>query len=203
MNEITAGRLLRSNTRGCVVGCHIRISPPALGSMVYIPTESGRIFGLIYDIHIDDDGLVRQLAASESISDEVILDNRLNRNTPVEMSIIFIGYQTGDNITHLLPPNPPLSLDKMHICSKAEIQRFTSPGQFGYFRYLIAEQSAPTADLFAAHLSNALHAQVDEDKQSWKRKALEGIINLLRDDHMLLTNVLSAVGDAFEAQKET
>ena len=43
------------------------------------------VFGLIYDIHIDDDGLVRQLVTAEDDPDEVIADNRLNRNVPVEI----------------------------------------------------------------------------------------------------------------------
>lgn len=202
MSEITAGRLLRSNTRGCVVGCHVRHAPPALGSMVYIPIEEYRIYGLIYDIHIDDDGLVRQLAASEAVTDEVILDNRYNRNTPIEMSIIFIGHQIGNAITHLLPPNPPLSLDKMYICSETEIRVFTAHGHFGYFRYILAEQKAPTSDLFAAHLKAAQAAQSNAGNSTWKNRAVEEIIVMLMDNHDLLTNVLGAVSDAFPDAEE-
>ncbi len=197
MNEITAGRLLRANTRGCVVGCNVRQSPPDFGAMVNIPIENGRIFGLIYDIHIDDDGLVRQLAAAENISEEIILDNRLNRNTPVEMSILFIGYEQNGRITHRLPPKPPLSLDNMLICIPEDVCLFSSTGNFGYFRHILTDPDLPIADLAAAHLLTAFSAQPAQKQQVWKSAALDMIITLLRDDHDLLNQVLFAISDAF------
>ena len=197
MDKITAGRLLRSNTRGCVVGCRISQSPPDFGSMIYIPTEDGRIFGLVYDIHIDDDGLVRQLAASNNISEEVILDNRLNRNTPLEMSIIFIGYERNQTISHLLPPHPPLSLDTMHLCSQDEIRQFTNVGHFGYFRHILTNFELPTADLVAAHIIAGYRAQAASHREQWKATAIDMVITQLRDNHDLLNQVLLAVSDAF------
>ena len=77
------GKLLRASITGCVVGCAVtQLEAPQFGGMVRIPLEAGyQVFGLIYDIHIDDDGLVRQLVtAREPVSREVIEDNRLNRH---------------------------------------------------------------------------------------------------------------------------
>jgi hypothetical protein len=199
MDKMTVGRLLRSNTRGCVVGCRISQSPPDFGSMIYIPTEEGRIFGLVHDIHIDDDGLVRQLAASDTVSEEVILDNRLNRNTPLEMSILFIGHERNRTLSHLLPPHPPLSLDTMYLCSQDEIRQFTHTGNFGYFRYLLTNPDLPTADLVAAHISAGYQAQAASHAQQWKALAIDRVIVLLRDNHDLLNQVLFAVSDAFNA----
>ena len=65
------------------------------------------IYGIIYDIHIDDDGLVRQLVTADSVSEEVILDNRINRNVPLEISVLFVGYEQNGKISHMLPPRPP------------------------------------------------------------------------------------------------
>ena len=95
MAIIEIGRLLRASTTGCVVGCRVsNISSPAFGGMVLIPLDDkSEVYGLIYDIHIDDDGLVRQLVTAEGVSDDVILDNRLNRNVPVEISVLFVGYR--------------------------------------------------------------------------------------------------------------
>jgi len=197
MEKMTAGRLLRSNTRGCVVGCQISQSPPDFGSMVTIPADQDRIYGLIYDIHIDDDGLVRQLAAANNISEEVILDNRLNRNTPLEMSIIFIGYQRNETISHRLPPHPPLSLDTMHLCNQNEVRQFTNLEHFGYLRYILTNPELPIADLVAAHIHSAYHAHEAPYRDSWKGMALDMVITLLRDDHDLLNQVLFAVSDAF------
>ena len=199
MSDISAGRLLRSNTRGCVVGCHVSQPTPAFGSMINIPTKTGKIFGLVYDIHIDDDGLVRQLAAVGSVPDEVIFDNRINRNVPVEMSIIFIGYSVGNKISHSLPPRPPLSLDDMYICDPEDLRNFTNAGHFGYFRHIISEQDIPVGELLSAHLQAASSAQKVGGNPNWINEAIQEIIILLRDNHELMTNVLGAIGDAFPA----
>ena len=92
-NPISIGRLLRSGIKGCVVGSRLsQQNAPTFGKMVRIPLEDQTtIYGLIYDIHIDDDGLVRQLVSTEGISDEVIEDNRRNRNVPLEMSVVYVG----------------------------------------------------------------------------------------------------------------
>jgi len=34
--------------------------------------DSYQVYGLIYDIHIDDDGLVRQLVTADNVSEEVL-----------------------------------------------------------------------------------------------------------------------------------
>jgi hypothetical protein len=118
MEKIIVGRLLRSNTRACVVGCPPAQQFPAFGSLGSIPlSETEVVYGLIGDIHIDDDGLVRQLATAPSVDEAVIQDNRLNRNVPVEMTVLFVGSKTENRISHLLPARPPLSLDCMYLCS--------------------------------------------------------------------------------------
>ena len=197
MSNISAGRLLRSNTRGCVVGCHVSQPVPTFGSMINIPVETGKIFGLVYDIHIDDDGLVRQLAAAGNVPDEVILDNRTNRNVPVEMSIIFSGYSVEKRIFHLLPPRPPFSLDEMYVCSAEDILNFTSAGHFGYFRHIIFEQEIPAGDLLSAHLQEANAAHRKNGNPNWINEAIQEIIILLRNNHELMTNVLGAISDSF------
>ena len=87
MKTIEIGRLLRASTRECVVGCQVdHASLVSFGDMLTIPINAQeKIFGLIYDIHIDDDGLVRQLATASELPEEVILDNRQNRNVPVAL----------------------------------------------------------------------------------------------------------------------
>ncbi len=52
-----------------------------------------QVYGLIHDIHIDDDGLVRQLVTADNVSDEVMRDNRERRIVPVEMSVLAVGYE--------------------------------------------------------------------------------------------------------------
>jgi hypothetical protein len=198
MSEIHIGRLLRANTRGCVAGCQINLPFPAFGSLVSIPLAEGvKAYGLVTDIHIDDDGLVRQLAASGTLPEEVIQDNRLNRNVPVELSVLFVGYSETEKVSHLLPPRPPLSLDRMFTCSEEEIRSFTSAGRFGYLRHILGAQDIPAADLLAAHLMQAGRAQAAKDNTTWARDAIQEVITLLRDDHAVLTAVLGAIADAY------
>jgi hypothetical protein len=163
-----------------------------------VPINPGEtIFGLIYDIHIDDDGLVRQLAAAANITEAVIQDNRLNRNVPVELSVLFVGYEKENKVFHLLPPYPPLSLEKIYTCSETEICRFTSLQKNGYIRHIITRfQEFPAADLLAAHLKQANIAQQQCGDPAWINRAIQDVIALLRDDYPTLTNVLGALANA-------
>jgi len=196
MTEIHVGRLLRSNIRGCVAGCQISQDFPQFGEMVFIPLkEQIKIFGLITDIHIDDDGLVRQLAAAGDVPDEVIEDNRFNRNVPVEMNVLFIGHENKGKISHRLPPQPPLSLDSMLTCGSDLTRVFTRAGRFGYLRHILLTDDIPTADLLAAHLAQAGSAHAEVGDHKWQMEAIREVITLLRDDHERLTAVLGAIAD--------
>ena len=148
---VSIGRLLRSSTRGCAVGCLGGDQTlPAFGSLVRVPANPDvTIYGIIYDTRVDDDGLVRQLAGNTALSDEVIEDNRRNRNTPVEISVLFLGYEQHGEIVYLLPPQPPLSLVEFFPCSQEETRRFCS-GRPAYLRFLASALEIPAADLAAA-----------------------------------------------------
>ena len=202
MNAIEIGRLLRAGTTGCIIGCRVtQLSVPAFGGLVRIPLEDGsQVYGLIHDIHIDDDGLVRQLVTSGEVDEGVILDNRVNRNVPVEIGVIFVGCERAGAVSHLLPPRPPLTLDKIFACSNAEMVRFTNAGRFGYFRHVLRAVDLPAGELLAAHLEQAQQAQVDCGDPAWIRRATQELITLLRDDYPALMSVLSAVGDTQEFQ---
>lgn len=198
MTMIEIGRLLRSSTTACVIGCRVsQLNTPAFGGMVRIPLGDGyQVYGLIYDIRIDDDGLVRHLVTAEGVSEEVLLDNRLNRNVPVEISVLFVGYEMGGRISHLLPPRPPLTLDMIYSCSDEELCAFTGAGHFGYFRLVLRAEDVPTGELLAAHLSQAHRAQCAGGNHSWGVSATQELITLLRDDYPTLMSVLGALSDA-------
>ncbi len=195
---VEIGRLLRASTTGCVMGCRVsQLEAPAFGGMVRIPLDGDyQVYGLIYDIHIDDDGLVRQLITAAGVPEDVILDNRLNRNVPVEISVLFTGYQQGAHIFHLLPPRPPLTLDVIYPCSPAEICAFTQSGRFGYFRHVLRSTDLPVGELLAAHLRQAQTAHCQAGASSWAQAATQELIVLLRDDYPTLMAVLGALADA-------
>lgn len=204
MKENQIGFLLRASTSGCIAGCRVAsLSLPQLGGMVTIqPSTDLKIFGLIYDMHIDDDGLVRQLVTTENIKPEVIEDNRNNRTVPVEISIVFVGYQQQVQLYHLLPPRPPLTLDEVMVCEDQMLIDFTSLGRFGYFRHILRGQDLPIAELLASHLKLAAKAHQERGDKAWINAAIQELIILLRDDYPTLMNVLGALADAKLTQKE-
>ena len=163
MNEIQIGHLLHSSTTQFVAGCSVKqLEAPSLGTLVRASMEAGyQVFGLITDIHIDDDGLVRQLVTSDNISAEVMRDNRERRIVPVEMSVLSVGYEQDGHIFHLLPPRPPLSLDVIYLCDNQEMARFTNAGHFGYFRHILRVKDAPVGELLAAHIRQAANESPD------------------------------------------
>lgn len=197
MKPIEIGRLLRAATTSFVVGCRVnQADVPSFGALVRVSVaENYQIYGLIYNIHVDDDGLVRQLVTADGVDEAIIADNRLNRNVPLEMSVLSVGYVLGERISHLLPPRPPLSLDLIYLCEDQELRRFTNVGRFGYFRHLLRAPDLPVGELLAAHLQQAQAAHAIAGENAWLNKATQELITLLRDDYSLLMSVLSALSD--------
>jgi hypothetical protein len=198
-HAIEIGRLLRASTSGFVVGCKVsQLESPSFGALVRIPLEEGyQIYGLIYDMHIDDDGLVRQLVTADGVDPAIIADNRVNRNVPLEMSVLAVGYEQGGRIYHLLPPRPPLSLDLIYLCEHAELCRFSAAGKFGYFRHILRNPELPVGELLAAHIQQANAAHCAGGNPGWSGQATQELITLLRDDYPTLMVVLGALGDVY------
>jgi hypothetical protein len=199
MKMIEIGRLLRAGTTGFVVGCRVsQLEAPTFGALVRVPLERGyQIYGIIYDMHIDDDGLVRQLVTADGVDDNVIADNRVNRNVPLEMSVLSLGYSCDGKIYHLLPPRPPLSLDVIYLCDPQDLIEFTSAGRFGYFRHLLRAEQLPVGELIAAHIMQAQEIHIQAGNPGWSERAQQEIITLLRDDYATLMSVLGALGEIY------
>jgi hypothetical protein len=194
MAQIEIGRLLRAGTTGFIAGCSVtQFEAPAFGALVRAPLgDHYQVYGLIYDIHIDDDGPVRQLVTADNVSAEVMRDNRERRIVPVEMSVLSVGYEQDGKVHQLLPPRPPLSLDVIYACDDRETVRFTE--RFGYFRHILNSQEVPVGELIAAHIQQAAAAHGGE-RARWKESATHEVITLLRDDYSTLMSVLSALSD--------
>ena len=194
MTQIEIGRLLRAGTTGFIAGCRVnQLDAPAFGALVRAPLGNDyQVYGLIHDIHIDDDGLVRQLVTADNVSEEVMRDNRERRIVPVEMSVLSVGYEADGKIVHLLPPRPPLSLDVIYLCDDQDLIRFTKVGWFGYFRHILRSQDASIAELLASHIQQASRAHKN---QKWQEDATQELITLLRDDYPTLMSVLGALSE--------
>lgn len=201
MKAIEIGRLLRAGTTGFVVGCRVsQLDAPTFGGLVRVPLgDSYQVYGLIHDIHIDDDGIVRQLVTADQVDENVIADNRANRNVPIEISVLTVGYRQNGGIKHLLPPRPPLSLDVIYQCSAEELRAFTSTGRFGYFRHILRSKDAPVSEILATHVEQANQAHNAAGDERWAQDAMQELITLLRDDYHSLMAVLGALSDALYA----
>ena len=193
-DSIQIGHLLRAGTTGFVAGCSVsQLETPAFGALVRAPLDKDySVYGLITGIHIDDDGLVRQLVTAGNISPEVIHDNRERRIVPVEMSVLAVGYELDGKVSHLLPPRPPLSMDVIYMCSESELTKLTGTGHFGYFRHILQAKEIPIGEVLAAHI---FEVKNKTKNVNWMEQAIQELITLLRDDYPTLMSVLGALGE--------
>ena len=73
--KITIGKLLRADNAGFVAGCRVsELEAPAFGALVRVEVANDiQIYGLISNISISDDGLVRQLVSGVSMPGGIYL----------------------------------------------------------------------------------------------------------------------------------
>ncbi len=192
------GRVLRASTEGFSVGCRVnQLTTPGFGSMVMAQPVEPRetIFGLIYNINIDDDQLIRRLVMVENPRQEVIEDQRRNRLLPIEMSVLSIGFKHQGILTYGLPPRPPLNLDPVTLCrDTSEVTHFTS--NLSYLRLILraANSNVPVDQLLVAHISNVY--QIRGADAAWALEAIHELIELLRGSYEILIPTLEALSVA-------
>ena len=158
--EVEVGRIIRSSTTRFGVGCQVlRPQVPTFGALVKVRAVGGEeIYGLIHEVRIDDDPFVRQLAAAGmGLSTEYVEDMRRNRQVPIEVGVLVVGYRSGAEVRRHLPPQPPLSLDVIYTCSSQELCSFTE--RFDHFRLILDNRDLPADELLAAHLRYAAAAR--------------------------------------------
>ena len=197
-NKGDVGGVWGAGTQGFTIGCQVRqLSGPSFGCLVKAQPVDAReaIFGLIYNMAVDDDPLVRRLILADNQPEAVINDQRQNRLLPIEMSVLAVGYCRDGRFYHGLPPRPPLNLDPVLLClDKAEIVRFTD--RLGYLRLILRgkELGVPVDQLLVAHLQDVYRLRgYDAD---WAVAVIAEVIELLRNDYATLVPVLEAIGEA-------
>jgi len=199
--KIPIGKLLRADASSFVAGCRVHeLEAPALGALVKVKLRDGaETYGLISNITIQDDGLVRQIASRGTLSPEYEADNRYNRNLPVEIFVLTVGYRQAGKLFQRLPPRPPFSLDALWLCDEHELCDFTDNP--AYLRHILRVQDQPLEELLVSHLAQAKAAHEVMDTQrtnaegEWYAKACKALIAYLRDDYELMARVLNALGE--------
>ncbi len=193
--NLEIGRILRASTVGYTIGSRVsQLSAPSFGCLVKAqPLEQREtIYGLIYDMHIDDDPLVRRLVLAEDPPQAVIEDQRNNRLLPVEMSVLAIGYRFNDRLHHGLPPRPPLNLDPVYLCQDLdEVREFTELP--GYLRLILraAAERVPVDQLMVAHIQSTFELRGHD--LAWARRIVRELSDLMRYDYELLVPILEAL----------
>lgn len=192
------GRVLRASTTGFVAGCQVaQLALPAFGCLVKAQPVDEReaIYGLVYDMHIDDDPLVRRLVLADNPPESVINDQRRNRLLPVEMSILAVGYRLDGHIYHGLPPRPPLNLDPVELCvDSGEVIEFTD--RLGYLRLVLRAvgSNVPVEPLLVAHIAHVYNIRSQDN--AWAMRVTAELIELLRSNYDVLIPTLEALSEA-------
>jgi hypothetical protein len=194
--EEAIGRVLRASTVGFSAGARVgQIDGLNFGMVVRVqPREnhSAAIYGLMYDITIDDDPLVRQMVLADTMDEELIRDQHYHRIVPVEMKVLAIGYRAYDGaIRHALPPRPPLSLDPVFACGPEETREVTS--RFDYFRLVLSTAHVPGEQLLATNLLMAAQMLAEDEQYDFLVRAGREAARLLSGDMARLDNLLRLI----------
>lgn len=209
MQRVRVGRVLSSSTTRFTVGCQALLPQvPSFGAFVKVVRypadirDETTIYGLIYNVAFQDDLLVRQLIGSPDIPEEVILDQRENRQIPIEVSVLVIGFRDATGVIRLyLPPQPPPALHEIVLCDEEEIVELTSDAAScrEYFRTVLgAGGDVPTDELLAASLRHASichgkHCGRGEPDRPFLVEAGRELVALLHDDLVRLNGILRRI----------
>ncbi len=170
--SFSIGNVLRSDIRSFVVASRIpEPEVPTFGTFVRAPIQQGKshLIGLVYDICLQDDPFLRNLAATVIDGDpryaEVIRDQREVRAIPVEIAVVTVGYHDGHGYRYGFPPQPPMILHRIIVCSKEEVVQITSGPDF--LRPLLDNRDVFPDDLIptAVIRASGAHAEVSSNFQ--------------------------------------
>jgi hypothetical protein len=192
--NLQVGRVLRASTRGFAIGCAV-MQPdiPSFGSFVRAEGQKpgSAVYGLIYDVSVEDDPFVRQLIGAELRAEDqeiVVRDHRENRQVPIEVSVLAVGCDDGVSIRHCLPAQPPVTLDWLYQCTAEEVQAFTA--RFDYFRLVLEAREVPADELLAASLRAAAAARPESERETFLVEAGRELARLLAGDPLRLEGLL-------------
>ena len=127
--------------------------------------DGGLVYGLIFNVTIEDDAFVRQLVAAGVESAEIIEDQRQKRQVPIVVDVLVVGGGQGLAVYHRLPAQPPSTLDQIYLCNAAEIVRFTE--RHDWLRTVLGAVEAPADQLLIAALRAAALARPPDQREPY------------------------------------
>ncbi len=191
------GRILRGDTMGSTCGTRIGTlneEGARFGAFVQACPEgaSKGAIGVISAVRIEDDPLVRQLILSDSVTPATLADQRENRLVPVEIGMVHVGYKRDGALLQTLPPQPPLSLEPVHMLPRPDVCAFTE--RFDFFRLILSAPDIPTEELLAAALLEAAECREAPERRAFLVGAGRELARLLGGDLLRLERVLNLIG---------
>ena len=193
--SLPIGWVLRASTVGFTVGCRVlQPNVPQFGDLVKVPLpdDGTNIFGLIYDVQVQDDPAVRQLILTGEMEPEAVLDQRENRLVPIEISVLIVGYQLEmERIIQGLPPRPPLSLDVLIMCDDDDLSSFSQ--NLDYLRLVLNAAQIPADEVLITHINRTVHAHPPERQRDFLIRAGRELVRLLNADLVRVDSILKRI----------
>jgi len=192
------GRILRSTSTTFTFGRTLNTGDlPSFGDLVTADAAGAPVYGLIYEIIVEDDPFVRQVvAAAADMPPEKIEDMRQRRQVPVEITALTIAFRQDDRVVQGIPPRPPGALQPVAACDCQETRSVLD--DFGFFRIILNHGQAPTDELLAASLIHAAGCQLPGQDRAYLLDAGRELVRLLAQE----PNRLDAILRRLAAQAE-
>lgn len=191
MSNFTAW-VLRSSMAGFTAGCiALQQEAPHFGDLVKIQQDSFQSLGLIYDVKVNDDLVVRQLILANMLEPELVLDQRENRLAPIEINVLMVGWRADQKMSRGLPPQPPVCLDMVTICDETELRIFSA--DLTYLRLVLNASGVPADELLATHLKRAAGCRAIEARYPFLLSAGRELAYLLSADLIRLDSILKRI----------
>ncbi len=193
--RVIIGNVLRSDIRGFVVASRLREPEvPTFGSFVRAEIQQGQaeLIGLIYDIRLQDDPFLRNLAATLTPDtpryQEIIRDQQENRAIPVEIAVAAVGYRDARGYHYSLPPQPPMVLFRIVACTADEVRQITARPDF--MRTLLENRDVPADELIPAALRTAALLRSESERDGYLVSAGRYLARLMGRDPIRLESLL-------------
>lgn len=183
------GRVLRSSTTTFTFGSLDNADLPAFGALVAAEVGPIWVYGLVYEVIIQDDPFVRQVvAAAGELTAERIEDMRQRRQVPVEITALTVAYRQENRVYQHLPPRPPAALQPIWACDDATTAQVMA--DFAFFRTVLNAAHCPGEELLAAALRRAAACRPPEQEKAYLLEAGRELARLLAADLPRLDAIL-------------
>ena len=185
------GRVTRCSTQG-FVGAVRKLDPetPTFGTLCKAEAQQGNTYvvGAVYDISIEDDPFARHVASSERASSEQIADHVVNRQTPIEINAIAVGYIKDEKFFFSLPPQPPLTMAEIIPLTNAEVITFTAG-----FEFIPTLINFHNDELTAAVLRAAAQCRPESEQHNYLQGGGRACARLLSEDFVRLETLIQRI----------